>query len=82
MYMSGVNKTYETRPLEYSAGNIISQGFLMADDQHVYFRLVFTREEISSLQVPDANFQEVKSDYFRAVNSRKESLSGQTIDHN
>ena len=50
-------------PLEDSAGNIISQGFLMAEDLNGYFSSVFTREDISSLPVPDAKFQEAKSDY-------------------
>ena len=35
----------------------------MAEDIHGYFSSVFTREDISSLPVPDANFQEDKSDY-------------------
>ena len=50
-------------PLEDSAGNIISQGFLMAEDLNGYFSSVCTRENISSLPVPDAKFQEAKSDY-------------------
>ena len=41
-------------PLEDSAGNIISQGFLMAEDLNGYFSSVFTK---------DAKFQEAKSDY-------------------
>ena len=35
----------------------------MAEYQNVYFSLVFTREDISSLPVPEATFQEVKSYY-------------------
>ena len=50
-------------PLEDSAGNIISQGFLMAEDLNGYFSSVFNREDISSLPVPDAKFQEAKYDY-------------------
>ena len=50
-------------PLEDSAGNIISQGFLMAEDLNGYFSSVFTTEDICSLLVPDAKFQEAKSDY-------------------
>ena len=50
-------------PLEDSAGNIISQGFLMAEDLNDYFSSVFTKEDISSLPVADAKFQEAKSDY-------------------
>ena len=40
-------------PLDDSAGNIISQGFLMAEDLIGYFSSVFTREDICSLPVPD-----------------------------
>ena len=50
-------------PLEDSAGNIISQGFLMAEDLNGYISSVFTKEDISSLPVPNANFQGAKSDY-------------------
>ena len=50
-------------PLEDSAGNIISQGFLMAEDLNGYFSLVFTKKDISSLPVADAKFQGAKSDY-------------------
>ena len=50
-------------PLEDSAINIISQGFLMAEDLNGYFSSVFTKEDISSLPVADAKFQGAKSDY-------------------
>ena len=50
-------------PLEDSAGNIVSHGFLMAEDLNGYFSSVFTKEDISSLPVGDAKFQEAKSDY-------------------
>ena len=50
-------------PLEDSAGNIVSQGFLMAEDLNGYVSSVFTKEDISSLPVADAKFQEAKSDY-------------------
>ena len=46
---------------ENSAGNIISQGFLMAEDLNGYFSSVFTREDIGSISVPDTKFQEAKS---------------------
>ena len=49
--------------LEDSAGNIISQGFLMAEDLNGYFSSVFTREDINSLSGPDAKFQEAKYEY-------------------
>ena len=35
----------------------------MEEDLNGYFSSVFTREDISSLPVPDAKFHEVKSDY-------------------
>ena len=47
-------------PLEDSAGNIVSQGFLMAEDLNGYFSSAFTKEDISSLPVADAKFQEAK----------------------
>ena len=43
-------------PLEDSAGNIISQGFLMAEYLNGYFSSVFTKENISALPVPHAKF--------------------------
>ena len=36
----------------------------MAEDLNGYFSSVFTKEDISSLPVADAKFQEAKSDYF------------------
>ena len=35
----------------------------MVEDFNGYFSSVFSREDISSLPVPDANFQEAKCDY-------------------
>ena len=53
--------------LEHSAGNIISQGFLMVEDRNGYSSSVFTREDISSLPVSDAKFQEAKLDYLEQL---------------
>ena len=39
----------------------------MAEDLNGYFSLVFTREDNSSLRVPDVKFQEAKSDYLRQI---------------
>ena len=39
----------------------------MAGYLNGYFSSVFTRENISSLPVPDAKFQEAKSDYLGQV---------------
>ena len=60
---SKLNVQDKVGPLEDSAGNIISQGFLMPEDLNGYFSSVFTKEDISSLPVADAKFQGAKSDY-------------------
>ena len=39
----------------------------MEEDLKGYFSSVFTGEDISSLPVPDAKFQEAKSDYLRQL---------------
>ena len=39
----------------------------MAEDLNGYFSSVFTREDITSLSVPFAKFQEVKSDYLEQL---------------
>ena len=62
-FRSKQNVQDKVGPLEDSAGNIISQGFLMAEDLNSYFSSVFTKEDISSLPVADAKFQGAKSDY-------------------
>ena len=43
-------------PLEDSVGNIITQGFLMAEELNMHFSSVFTREDNSSLPVPVTTF--------------------------
>ena len=43
-------------PLEDNAGNIITQGFLMAEELSMHFSTVFTREDTSSLPVPETKF--------------------------
>ena len=54
-------------PLEDGAGNMYNMYnitmFLMAEDLNGYLSSVFTREDISSLSVPDAKFQKAKSEY-------------------
>ena len=44
-------------PLEDNAGNIITQGFLMAEELYMHFSPVFTREDTSSLPVPKTKFK-------------------------
>ena len=43
-------------PLENNAGNIITQGFLMAEGLNMHFSSVFTREDTRSLPVPETKF--------------------------
>ena len=50
-------------PLEGSDGNIITEGFLITENLNEYFSSVFTREYISSFQVPEAKFEGRESDY-------------------
>ena len=50
-------------PLEGSDGNIITDGFLMADNLNEYFSSVFTREDTSALPVPETKFEGRESDY-------------------
>ena len=51
-----------TKKMTARVFNIISQGFLMAVDLNEYFSSVFAREDINSLPVLDAKFQEAKLD--------------------
>ena len=44
-------------PLEGSDGNIITEGFLMAENLNEYFSSVFTREDISILPVLETKFE-------------------------
>ena len=43
-------------PLEDNAGDIIAEGFLMAEELNMHFSSVFTREDTSSLPVPETKF--------------------------
>ena len=43
-------------PLEDNAGNIITRIFLMAEELNMHFSSVFTREDVSSLPVPETKF--------------------------
>ena len=44
-------------PLEDNAGNKITQGILMAEELNMHFSSVFTREDTSSLPVPETKFE-------------------------
>ena len=44
-------------PLVDNAGNIITQGFVMAEELNMHFSSVFTREDTSSIPVPETKFK-------------------------
>ena len=44
-------------PLEDNFGNIVTQGFLVAEELNMHFSSVFTREDTSSLPVPETKFK-------------------------
>ena len=44
-------------PLEDNFGNIVTQGFLMAEELNIHFSSVFTRKDTSSLPVPETKFK-------------------------
>ena len=44
-------------PLEDNAGNIITEGVLMAEELNTHFSSVFTREDTSSFPVPETKFE-------------------------
>ena len=43
-------------PLEDNAGNIITQGFLMAEELNMHFSSVFTREDSCSFPITETKF--------------------------
>ena len=55
-YVSKQNVRDKVGPLEDNAGNIITEGFLMAEELNMHFSSVFTREDNSSLPVPETKF--------------------------
>ena len=50
-------------PLENNSGNIISDGFQMAEVLNEYFSSIFTTEDIGSLPVPFTKFEGSKSEH-------------------
>ena len=57
----------KVRPLENNSGNIISDGFQMAEVLKEYFSSVFTTEDISSLPVPFIKFEGIKSEHLEQL---------------
>jgi len=47
------NVQVKVGPLEGSDGNIIREGFIMAENVNVYFNSVFIREDHSPLSIPE-----------------------------
>ena len=64
MYFRSKQKVQDkVGPLEGSDGNIITEGFLMAENLNEYFSSVFTREDISTLPVLETKFEGRECDY-------------------
>ena len=53
----------------------IKRVFSMAEDLIGYFSSMFTREDISSVPVPDAKFQEAKTEYLGQLNVTPEIVA-------
>ena len=62
-------------PLEDNAGNIITQGYLRAEELNVHFSSVFTREYTSSLPVPETKFNGSEGEKVGAVSCNPRSSS-------
>ena len=56
-YVNKQNVRDKVGPLEDNFGNIVTQGFLMAEELNMHFGSVFTREDTSSLPVPETKFK-------------------------
>ena len=54
-------------PLEDNAGNKITQGILMAEELNMHFCSVFTREDTSSLHVPETKFEGSEGERLRQL---------------
>ena len=68
MYVQSKQKFQDkVSPLEGSDGNIITEGFLMAENLNEYFSSLFTREDFSSLPVPETKFEGRESDCLRQL---------------
>ena len=55
-------------PLKGSDGNIITEGFLMAENLNEYFSSLFTREDIGALPVPRLSSKGERVRLFRTTN--------------
>ena len=51
-------------PLDDNVGNIITQGFLMAEELNLHFSSVFTKEDTSVLPVPETKFKRPEGKYW------------------
>ena len=62
---SKLNVRDKVGPLEDNAGNIITQGVLMADELYMHSSSVSTQEDTSSLPVPETKFEGSEGERFR-----------------
>ena len=62
-------------PLEDNVGNMITHGFLMAEELNMHFSSVFTREDTSSLSVPETKFKGSEGERLGKVSCNPRSSS-------
>ena len=75
-YIRSKQKVHDTvGPVEGSDGNIITEGFLMAENLIEYFSSVFIREDISAWPVPVTKFEGRESQIFRITNCNPKNCS-------
>ena len=67
-------------PLEGSDGNIITEGFLMAENLYEYFSSMVTREDISILPVLETKFEGRKKQTLYHYLKKVRETSQRTID--
>ena len=53
--------------LEDSAGNIVSDGLLMAENLIQFFNSVFTLEDVSSLPIAETKFKKTEADDYLGI---------------
>ena len=58
-----------------NAGNIITQGVLMAEELNIHFSSVFTREDTSSLPEPETKTRGIRGGKVGAVSCKPRSSS-------
>ena len=69
------NVRYTVGPLKDNIGIIITQGFLMAEELNLHFSSVFSRDDTSSLPVPETKFNGPEGGNIGAISCNPRSSS-------